>query len=117
MTNPLIKQLKEHLSQGTPGPWEFKATGIDYGFVGSNGEETVLFGEQYEGAVRHDNLDAQLCVFLVNNAPTIIKQLTAYQKFVSDLYGAETWDEDFGRYYDPTDIDDALETLNNSLQD
>jgi hypothetical protein len=95
-----LTKLKELHDNATSGEWVFLATGIDYGFVGDNGEETVLFGEQHYGAVRHDNPDAMHLVALHNAFPALYKELVASRRALEavwqmtdygDLYSDNWW--------------------------
>lgn len=70
-----VEEIERLAGKATPGPWTFRMSGSDFGFVGADGQPTVLFGEAHEGAVDADNPDAMFLVALRNAWPALREAL------------------------------------------
>lgn len=73
-----LNELERLEKAATPGPWKWaEKNSIDFGYVGPNGERTVLFGEDHEGAVHQDDPDGKFLAALRNALPELLRRLRA----------------------------------------
>ena len=73
-----LNELERLEKAATPGPWVWaEKNSIDFGYVGPNGERTVLFGEDHEGAVHRDDPDGKFLAALRNALPELLRRLRA----------------------------------------